>query len=449
MNVVRDSSVNQDKVQGVSRFKMFCWMIIIGGLVGFAGVIYRYMLNYSHIGFFDKGESILSFMGSYYIIFLPVIGGLIVGILNYLFGQNVKGHGVPEVMAAVDEDGKINGKVIWLKSIASAITMGSGGSVGPEGPMVQIGAGIGSNMRFFGSFDRKQVCDLAAAGSAAGIAAIFNAPLAGVIFTLEVIVRKYDFWTFILTVMASGISALTYRLCMGQGAIYTVESLKVNAYYDYLIYILLGIAAGLLSVFWIKLMGKTESFCGKFKKIPPYIKPAIGGLAVGVIGIWLPMVMGEGHDFTAEVLNGNYFFGLLLLACLFKVITNCITLGSGSTGGVFAPAVFIGATLGAGIAGAVNFFFPFFDLSVEAFAVVGIAAVLAGFFHAPLTAVIMAFEITNNYSLVIPLCIAAAVATFTAKSVYKHSLYTFQLEHRNMAKKKAEEQNTGSADAEA
>lgn len=395
----------------------------------------------------------------------PMIGALITGLLVHFFASAARGHGVPQVILALTKKrGVIPLRVGLTKIAASISTVGSGGSAGAEGPIIQIGSTAGSFIGQRLGVSREHMGTLVGCGAAAGIASIFNAPIAGVFFVLEILLRDFSIRTFTPIVISSVFSAATTQAILGQNeAIFQVPvELDARDLFDYPDlpgYVFLGLACGLVAVLYTHAIEKSEELFARVK-VHPIIKPVIGALLLGVLGMVFvyfvhnqtthamrPEVFGNGYDTIEKMLNPGFFSGtdeyprsaldaeilLLLALCAAKCLATMCTLGSGGSGGVFAPSLFIGATFG----GAFGLFLQELGVmrdgsSPATFALVGMAAVMAGSTHAPLTAILMLFELTRNVYVLIPIMLAAVLATVIAQLVERDSIYTMPLRKKGI-----------------
>lgn len=392
----------------------------------------------------------------------PMIGALLTGLLVYFFAREAKGHGVPEVMDAVyRKHGKIRPRVAIVKSLASACTIGSGGSAGAEGPIVQIGSAIGSGAAQLLRVGRDQTGTLLGCGAAAGIASVFNAPIAGVFFVLEIMLRDFSVRTFTPIVVASVFSTAVTQAVLGKNTAIFAVSDKLAGYVFTLpelpSYLALGLVCGAVAVGFIKMLYLTEDLAEKVR-IHPIAKPVAGAALLGALGLTflllegtangsgaLPPFFGNGYPVIGALLDPNSFgieddgvrldTSMVMLAALvaFKALATCFTLGSGGSGGVFAPSLFLGAAAGAsfGVAMESLGFIPEGG-SAAAYALVGMAAVVAGTTHAPLTAILIIFEITRDIYVLLPIMLAAVVATVTAQLIQRDSVYTLKLRRRGV-----------------
>ena len=405
---------------------------LIGVGAGFGAILFRWMITFFQKLFFTQGQHVFSFLGSYYVIIIPAIGGLIVGLLVYFFASEAKGHGVPEVMLAVAVSGsKIRPRVAAIKALVSSICIGSGGSVGREGPIVQISSALGSTIGqiFRLSEDKKRI--LIACGAAGGIAATFNAPLAGIFFGLEVILREYGTRYFSSVVLSAVTATVISRTFLGSNPAFITPPYELLSSYDILFYVVLGLLSAFVGWLFIKVLYKCEDLFDAIK-IPYYLKPAVGGLFLGFIGLYFPQIFGVGYTSIEKTLNGQLGPMLVLGLIALKIIATSLTLGSGGSGGVFAPSLFIGAMLGSSFGSILHLIFPGILVSPGAYALVGMAAVFAGAAQAPISAILILFEMTGDYKIILPLMVACVISTLVLKWISKDSIYTLKLRRRGI-----------------
>ncbi len=360
------------------------------------------------------------------------------------FAPEVAGDGVPEVAAALAvRGGYLSTKSIFLKILATALTLGGGGSAGREGPIVQIGGSIGSSIsRRFG-LGEDQVRSLLAAGAAAGVGASFNAPIAGMLFGLEVILGSFAVRHMSAVVLASIAAAVTFRSLVPETELLSGGAYQLQAPSELILYAGLAILAVLAAYLFLRLLDVVERFSDRRAR-PEWLRPVGLGLVIGAIGIVEPRLLGTGQEFVSDLLEfqevgqrlgvASVGTALLLLLALGKIIATSLTIATGGSGGAFMPSLFIGATLGAGYAQLVDPYWTATELSPGAFAVVGMATVFAAVARAPLTAILIVFEVTGarDYQLILPLMLSATFATFVADKVHPHSVYTMPLERRGI-----------------
>ena len=428
---------------------LFGTALLVGLLTGIGAVLFRYLIDGVAWISYQWVPNVMAGLGKAYIIFVPAIGGLLVGLLVYQFASEAKGHGVPEVMEAVAlKGGRIRPRVAIVKSFASSLTIGSGGSAGREGPIVQIGSAIGSSVGQALHLPNDRISNLVACGAAAGIAATFNAPIAGVIFALEVILGRFSVRYFSSVVVASVSASVIGRIAFGDlPAFITPTDYGVNSLWEYLFYPILGILAAIVGVIYTKSLYKTEDFFDKVKFIPEWFKPAIGGILLGILAFtyplitpsqpvtWthIPQIYNVGYDIIESALANNMIFNAALILLIVKIIATCFTLGSGGSGGVFAPSLFIGAMLGSAFELVIARLFPGVSAPPGAYALVGMAALFAASAHAPITAVIILFELTGDYRIILPLMLTVVVSTLLSQQLMNgDSIYSLKLKRRGI-----------------
>ena len=400
---------------------------LIGFLAGLASTVFRWMIDFTGNIFSGNGLSTIGLSENLHWVFLPLmpmVGGLIIGAICKQFPEAVDENGVHKVMHAVAlHDGKIYKRTILSCATTSAITIGSGGSAGREGPTVQIGSAIGSALgQMFGqSTERIRV--LVGSGAAAGIAASFNAPLAGVLFSLEIILRDFTIRTFSPIVISSVIGTVVGRALEGNQVTFQTPVHELVSYWEIGLYFLLGALCGLAGLFFVKMYFYMHQVFAKNTKLPQYLKPALGGLIVGLISIMFPQVLGNGYEAMERALNGQIFWGLALGLIFLKVLATAVTLGSGGLGGVFAPSLFIGAMTGSAFGAMAHTVLPGLTATPETYAVVAMGAVAGAVMQAPLTNILMLFEMTNDYTLILPIMATCIVASYTMQITHKHSIY--------------------------
>jgi CIC family chloride channel protein len=421
---------------------MMTFAVIVGIGAGLGTIAFVWLIDFFQNLFFGSGSDYLGFMRGYYVILLPAIGGLLVGPIVYFVAPEAKGHGVPEVMTAVaTRGGRIRPIVVLAKAVCSAITIGSGGSVGREGPIVQIGSAIGSTVGQYFKLNDRRVITLVASGAAAGIAATFNAPIAGVMFALEVILVEFGVRAFSTIVIASVTASVVSRAALGDNPAFEVPgTFYLHSPWELAFYLGLGVLSAFVALAYVKVLYLFEDIFDGWK-FPAYLKPAIGGLPLGLLGFFVPQVFGTGFETIAETLHGNLALSLLLLLVFAKILATSLTLGSGSSGGVFAPALFIGAVLGGAYGEAIHGIFPGITESSGAYAMVGMAAVFAGSARAPITAIIILFEMTQDYRMILPLMFATVVSTVIAQQFEPESIYTLKLKRKGLDVRARKDEN--------
>ena len=417
--------------------------VIVGAGAGLAAVGFRWLVTaatFVFTGTQDYSSSVghpanpwIPWLGGAFVIVAPAIGGLLYGPLVDRFAREARGHGVPEVMYAVSKrGGRIPGKVAVVKALASAITIGSGGSVGREGPIVQIGSAMGSTLARLMRMPESRVRTLVACGAAGGIAATFNAPIAGVFFALELLLRDFAAASFGAVMLASITASVVGRSMLGDHPFLTLPTFTVANPSQFVLFAVLGLFAGLVGVGFTKVLYAIEDFCDWAWRGPEWLRPVAGGLLLGLLLFALPQMSGVGYPVLEKGVMGEYALGVLLLLLVGKIIATSLTIGIGGSGGVFAPSLFIGAMLGAAFGDVIGLLIPSLTGQTGAFALVGMGAVFAGATRAPITAGIILFELTGEYSIILPLLLAIIVATGTSRLLTHDTIYTLKLRRRGV-----------------
>lgn len=408
---------------------------VIGVFGAFIAIAFRWMIKAFQEVFFIGGSPIDNSLGIW-VVAVPAIGAVFVGVIIYWLAPEVKGAGVADVMRGlVANRGRFRARVPALKALTSAITLGSGGSGGREGPIVQIGASFASAVGQKLKLTSTELRIMVACGAAGAIAATFNTPIAGAVFALELLLLEFKTRSFIPLIVSTVFATLVSRHYLGDYPTFAiVAEYRLENPYELVFYLGLGLLAGLAGVLFIKVFYKLE---GAFDaiSIPMYAKPIIGGLFVGAIGLFYPEAMGVGYESVASVLNGSLelpsapvmaimFLGLLLIL---KMVATSLTLGSGGSAGLFGPSLFLGAMLGAAFGIFVNQVSPFESASYGAYAMVGMAAVFAATSRATLTAILILFEMTSVYEIILPLMFACVVSDAVSSLLSKETIYTAKL----------------------
>jgi len=418
---------------------MIILSVVVGLLGGFGAVGFRHLID-----FLMRVWPLESFtpeqiakLDWYWIVGIPAVGGLLVGAITKWFAPEAKGHGVPEVMEAVAlRGGKIRPRVVAAKAVASGLSIASGGSVGREGPIVQIGAAIGSAVAQLFKVQRRKMRTLVGCGAAAGIAATFNAPVAGALFAVEVLLGDFAVHQFSPIVISSVLATVVARAYMGDVPAFELTQGQLEAYRlvnpgELVAYAVLGVLAGMLAIFFVRLLAASEDVVER-TRLPLPITAALGGALVGCLGLFYPHVLGVGYETIGSALSGSLGWQLLLALLGAKLIAVCITLASGGSGGVFAPSLFLGAMLGGVVGAVVNQIAPFATAPIGAYALVGMGSVVAATTRAPITTILIIFELTSDYRVMLPLMIATIVATQIARRFSKFSIYTIKLARRGV-----------------
>lgn len=435
-----------EKFYSTSNVGSILIALLVGLATGAGAVIFRYLIDFfEYVGYSWIPKAVPA-LGNLTAVIVPAVGGLIVGLLIYNFAQEAKGHGVPEVMEAVAlRGGKIRPVVALIKSLASAISIGSGGSVGREGPIVQIGSSIGSTLGQKLHLSDEKIRILVACGAAGGIAATFNAPIAGVIFALEVILGEFSIRHFSLVVISSVASSVVGQAVFGNFPAFMIPvEYGINSLWEFAFYPVLSILAALLGVLFVRSLYWTEDLFGDWKAVPEWLKPMIGGILLGGLALlypvltgvgWegMPQIFNVGYDVIEEALAGNLVLGVAFALLFLKLLATILTLGSGGSGGVFAPSLFMGAMLGTIFELGIRMIFPAIIAPPGAYALIGMAATFTAAAHAPITAVIILFELTGDYRIILPLMLTVVITTIISQQLLKgESIYTLKLSRRGV-----------------
>jgi CIC family chloride channel protein len=411
--------------------------LAVGLGAGLGAVVFRYLIvgftmvftgqaDYGAAG--NQGNPHLPWMGRWFVVLAPVIGGLLYGPLIWWGAREARGHGVPEVMRAVSErGGRIRPRVAIVKSLASALCIGSGGSVGREGPIVQIGSSIGSTLGQVLRLPESRIRLLVACGAAGGISATFNAPIAGAMFALELILRDFEAESFGAVVVSSVLANVVGRAVFGSRAFLTLPPFDLASPWEYLLYAGLGLLAAFVGVGFSRALYGTEDVVDRIWRGPEWLRPGAGGLVLGLLLLALPQLYGVGYPALERAVGGGYVAWFLLLLLSGKILATSLTIGIGGSGGVFAPSLFIGAMLGTAYGQLVNRVLPEVAGSAGAYGLVGMGAVFAAAARAPITAVLIIFELTGEYRVILPLLLAVALSTSIANLLTRDTIYTLKL----------------------
>ncbi len=407
--------------------------IIVGLGTGLAAVVFIKAIGLvTHFSFEQGMPQILAFLGPAWIVVIPILGALISGPLIAYWAIEAKGHGVPEVLTAiVMRGGRIRPRVAVVKSIASTFCIGSGGSAGREGPIVQVGSALGSTAAQILGLGTERTITLVACGAAAGIAATFNAPIAGVVFAMEVILGEFTTHYFGMVVVSAVAASIVSRTFLGATPAFAVPSYELVSAGELPFYIVLGVLAALLGWAFVGILYALEDRFDAWH-VPEALKPAAGAVLVGLTGLIYPQALGTGLTSIGQALTGALPWTLLLALVFAKLLATSFTLGSGNSGGIFSPSLFMGAMLGGTFGYWVHGLFPAFTGGVGAYALVGMAAVFAASAHAPLTAFLIVFEMSGDYRLILPLMITVGLSTLISQRLRRYSIYTLKLWKHNV-----------------
>jgi len=438
---------NQDKIRPgtdnppPAAFRMLLVSVLAAGIGLVAGIVafalYKLIGLFTNLFFYHRWSTDFTSAQhnhlGWMVIVVPVIGGLIVGVMAKYGTSKIKGHGIPEAMEAVlFNRSRIAPRVAILKPISAAIAIGTGGPFGAEGPIIQTGGAIGSlvGQAFHTTAVERKV--LLACGAAAGMSATFNTPIAGVILAIELLLFEFKSRSFIPLVIASTLATAIHMQLLGAGPMFRVSAMDFAIPRGLPFYLVLGLICGLAAVGFSKLLYWVED---QFEKLPidELWFPAIGALGLGIIGFFVPRVLGVGYDTIGDILNGQLAWKILLVVMLAKAAALAISLGSGTSGGLLAPCFMWSAAMGGIFAMVANYFIPGAHLSPGAFALVAMGAVFAAASRATFTFIIFAFEITRDYNSVLPLMLVSVIADGIAMLLMPNSsIMTEKLARRGL-----------------
>jgi len=404
--------------------KLFLLTLLVGAVCGLMAVFFHVLIkaierNVIRHVFIATGwrQVVLTLL-------IPTLGGLVVGLLLQFWVPEARGSGIPQVKTAYFLNyGRIPFKSAIGKMTTAAISLGTGASIGREGPTVQICAAVSSFLGRFFAVSRRRLMDLIPVGSAAGVAAAFNTPIAAVTFAFEEIIGDLNQRMLGGIVIAAVIASAIAR-AFQSGPIYTgVQAYGLNRPAELIFYVLLGAIVAGASVFFSNTLLRLRLIFRQFRRVPGWTKPAIGGFAVGIVGLFAPQAMGGGYEVLSDALKGNLTLTVMMTLSIAKIVTTVLSYGSGGSGGIFAPSLFIGAMVGGTLGRVVQAAFPNSPTAPGAFALVGMGASFCGVVRAPITSVLIIFEMTSNYSLILPLMIANAVAYIIASWLQPVPIY--------------------------
>lgn len=428
-----------------SRLGLVVMALVVGAGAGIGAVGFRWLifavtwLATGHQQFGQQGRvpsPHLPGIGWWFVLVVPVAGGLLYGPLVCRYAPEARGHGVPEVMLAVSEEGgRIRPRVTLVKAVASALCIGTGGSVGREGPIVQIGSALASSVGQVVRLPPARLRVLVACGAAGGIAGTFNAPVTGVCFGLEIVLRAVTLEALVAAAASAVTADVVSRAFFGSGPFFSrvPHDLHVQHPATYLLVAVLGLACGLVGFGFKTVLYRMEDVADRaWRGRPEWLRPAVGGLALGLLLLALPQMYGVGYPVMDRAVAGHVVLWLLVVLMVGKIVATSLTLSVGGSGGVFAPSLFIGAMGGMAFGTAVLHLFGRSAGEPVIFAVVAMGAVFGAATQAPLTATASVVEMTGNLTLVAPVLLAVGTATVVSRALGRSTIYTEKLRRRGI-----------------
>ena len=369
----------------------------------------------------------------WWMILIPVVGGVLIGLMAKFGSEKIRGHGIPEAMEAVlTSRSRIEAKVAFLKPLSAAIGIGTGGPFGAEGPIIQTGGAFGSLVGQFISTTAAERKVMLACGGGAGLAATFNAPITGVLLALELLLFEFRTRSFIPVVISCTMAVAIRRLLFGGGAMFEIGTVNYNFLPGLPYYVALGLLCGFAAVAFTRILEKLEEFFDHLKIVPNFLHPAVGALGLGIVGFCFPRVLGSGYDTIEDILNNHLVLGVVLLVLFLKAFVVLLSLGSGTSGGTLAPMFMISAAIGSSFAIVMDRVIPRAHLSPEAFAVAAMGALLGASSRATFTFMFCAFETTRDFHAVLPVLLVCVLADAVAFTLLPNSIMTQKFVKRGM-----------------
>ncbi len=417
---------------------------LVGIGAGLAAVFFRFILHEMHYFFFEIVYPWLSQYSRFLLPLIPMFGAVLLIPFSLKYPGEINGYGMPRFLISVHiRGGLIRTRQIFIKIFTAAITISTGGSAGVEGPIAQIGGAVGSSIGRFFQMGSHRLKVLIACGSAAGIAAQFNAPLAGVLFAQEIVmVGEFQLRTFGVIVISSGLATAISRAFYTSAPTFGVLDYHFISYHEFGLYVVLGLLIGVLAYLFIKMFFLVGDRFEQMK-VHAQVKPIIGAFLVGLLGLLHIGVMGDGYKYMLAAMQSPAALPIAAVALLviLKMVATSITLGSGNVGGVFAPSLFIGAMIGAVFGWAADLAFPGLGIQPGSYALVAMGAFLAAATHSPMTSIFLLFEITGNYEVIIPIMFASVIGVMVARRLCPDSLDSMELSRQGIFLHKGIEAN--------
>ena len=426
------STLRRLRVQDLS---LLGFAIGIGVLAAGGALLFRTLIELFQGLFWLQGHSFMDQVANtpwWLIVSIPILGGLIAGPIITFLVPEARGPGVPEVIMAVSaRQSVIRHRVTFLKALVTSLLLGTGASVGREGPIVQIGSSVGSSLAqvFNLNPQLRRLC--LACGAAAGISATFNAPIAGSMFAMEIILMNVEVSYMSYIVIAAITGSVLSRIFWGDFPAFKVIPFAMESYWELSIYLLLGISAGLLSIVFVRFLFSIDGLFSR-SPVPDWLTPALGGAVLGCLALVLPQVLGVGYETVNAALADNLTLKMAVILLAAKLVATAVCIGSGMSGGIFAPSLFLGAALGTAVGFGAEAVWPDFAGNPAFFALAGMGAVVSGTTLAPITAIVTIFELTLHYQVILPLMVACITATLVVRFLFGYSAYELKLLKRGV-----------------
>lgn len=410
---------------------MMALAVLIGMITGTAAIAFNKLVDIFRDIFFDRLFIASNISIRLRLFFIPILGGIIIGIINrLLLHKEDEGFGVSRVLDELRHINKflMKPKLVAIKILQTIITLGSGLSAGRQGPIVHLGGAIGSTIGYKFNFTKRKLRILIGCGVAGAIAGVFNAPIAASIFVLEILMNKDHLEFFAPIVISSIIAVITTRSLIGNRTFFVIQGdFGLIGYKELLFYVLLGIVVGIIAVFYMKLIYYIKKNITRVR-ISPMFYPVIGAIGVALIGYFLPDIFDIEYGTIKKIVEGNFQLKLLILLLLGKIFATALTIGSGGVGGVFVPGIYIGAACGGMIGNVLNDIAPMSIFNINTYSLVGMGAMIAAFANAPLTGTIILLELTDNYTLILPILLSCAVSSVTTQLIFQKTIYNMSFE---------------------
>jgi CIC family chloride channel protein len=408
---------------------------LVGGLGGLGAVAFKDLSNYVQDIIIGSKPSFLEAclrLPWYLRLIIPSVGGLLAGGALYLLPKKSKGHGISEIMEAVSiRGGFLSFRAAMVRSLSSLMSIATGASIGREGPIVQIGAMLGSKTGQFFRLQKENISILVGCGVAAGFAAAYNVPISASFFVMEIIIGNFAVEIFAPLVVSSIVATLVYRRIFGNAPVYGIPHFSLVSEWELIAYVILGILSGVAAAMFREALRISEREFGR-RNVPLYVKSTVGGLIIGIIGLGYPHVWGNGYNAINTILQNQMGFGLMIVLFFLKIVATGNSVGSGASGGVFTPTQFVGAALGGFIGFAAHEAFPNHVAFASAYALVGMGCLMAGTTYAPIMSILMIFEMSLDYEIILPLMLSCILSSIVARQFHRDSIYTEKLRKKGI-----------------